>query len=230
MRKLKIYLILIAMAFVAFAGCKEKGTEPQSNETSTLTYNGYTYKIVKIGNQWWLAENLRTTRYNDGTNIPYIGNLDQWELTQESGYCYYEYNSLNREKYGNLYNYYAIETGKLAPTGWRVPTKEDYEQLINYCGGEVKAAEKLMAKTSWFRGNGSDAYGFCALAGGMVTPPFSINSSEFIYEEISGYWWSATNNEYLVISSYPNNVKEVKIHNGWGYLKNTGMSIRLIME
>ena len=180
MRKYYILLIAFAVAFAGLIGCSDSN-EPKSNlETSTLTYNGYTYKTVKIGNQWWLAENLRTTQYNDGTNIPNITNATQWETTQSGAYCTYDNDNQNIAKYGCLYNYYAVETGKLAPEGWRVATTDDYEALIAFCGGADAASKKLSSKTNW---SGTDDYGFSAIPAGSRT----FKQGSYVFEGVEYY-------------------------------------------
>lgn len=85
--------------------------------------DGNTYKTVLFGKQLWMAENLKTTKYNDGSTIPLVNNSSEWgELTQPA-YCWYN-NDLknNKNQYGALYNWYAVETGKLCPIGWHVPS------------------------------------------------------------------------------------------------------------
>ena len=223
MNRLKIYLILIAMAFVALAGCKDKGTDPQSNETSTLTYNGYTYKTVKIGNQWWLAENLRTTRYNNRTNIPNVTAFSEWENLTTGAYCVYYDDNQYAEKYGYLYNYYAVETGKLAPEGWRIPTTKDWEELIAFCGGEDLAGEKLKSKTGWDNGNGSDAYGFCAYPAGFRR--LNVLLDGFIDEGHTAYWWAGETTKYFRIrGEYP------RIYTASFSTHKIGSAVRLVKE
>ena len=96
-----------------------------SENTSTVTdIDGNVYKTVKIGNQVWMAENLRTTKLNDGQPIPLVTENKEWSYRTTLGYCWYENDeAANNNIYGALYNWYTIETGKVCPKGWHVPTK-----------------------------------------------------------------------------------------------------------
>jgi uncharacterized protein (TIGR02145 family)/uncharacterized repeat protein (TIGR02543 family) len=151
--------------------------------------DGNYYTEVKIGNQYWMVENFRCTKYNDGTAIPNVTDSAQWTGLSTGAYCFYD-NSTNtafREKFGALYNGYAVATGKLAPEGWRVPTDNDWTTLqdyliangYNYDGtrDSNKVAKALAAKTDWASSTGVGAIGndlsqnnrsgFSALPGGQ---------------------------------------------------------------
>ena len=84
------------------------------------------YHSVKIGTQEWMVENLKTTRFNDGTEIPHIIDNDIWSKLETPGFCWYGNDEKNKNIYGALYNWYAVGTGKLAPAGWRVPSDEEW--------------------------------------------------------------------------------------------------------
>jgi uncharacterized protein (TIGR02145 family) len=95
---------------------------------------GNEYKTIKIGNQEWTSENIRTTKFNDGSSIPLVKDSSQWVNLTSSGYCFYN-NSSNADehkKWGAIYNWYAAAAGKLAPSGWRVPSDADWDTLLNY--------------------------------------------------------------------------------------------------
>ncbi|MBN1132381.1 MAG: fibrobacter succinogenes major paralogous domain-containing protein [Bacteroidales bacterium] len=93
--------------------------------------DGNIYRTVRIGGQTWMAENLKVTRYNDGTPIPHVTDPGAWYQLSTPAYCWYQNDSAGyAETYGALYNYYAINSGRLAPAGWRVPTDEDFRKLI----------------------------------------------------------------------------------------------------
>lgn len=100
-------------------------------EISSITdIDGNIYRTVKIGSQLWMAENLRTTKYSDGTSIPLAPANEDWGKPGTPAYCWY-YNSKERfaKRYGALYNWYAIDTGKLSPSGWRIPGDDDWREL-----------------------------------------------------------------------------------------------------
>jgi uncharacterized protein (TIGR02145 family) len=101
--------------------------------------DGNVYNTVTIGTQMWMAENLRTTRYNDGTVIPEASSSSY----NKPNYCSYMYENANREKYGFLYNFYVVMTNKLCPVGWHVPTDAEWTGLTDYLGGEKFAGGKM---------------------------------------------------------------------------------------
>lgn len=95
---------------------------------------GNEYKTIKIGNQEWTSENIRTTKFNDGSSIPLVKDSSQWVNLNSPGYCFYN-NSSNiddQKKWGALYNWHTVATGKLAPAGWHVPSDAEWDTLQNY--------------------------------------------------------------------------------------------------
>jgi uncharacterized protein (TIGR02145 family) len=134
--------------FTAFNCSKEKDVNNTNGRTTalfndeleygTLTdQDGNIYKTITIGNQVWMAENLRTTKYNDGTAIPNVTGKSEWCALTTGAYCNYN-NTKNVDTistYGRIYNWYAVNTGKLAPPGWHVPNDEDWRTLTDYLGG-----------------------------------------------------------------------------------------------
>jgi uncharacterized protein (TIGR02145 family) len=188
------------------------------NKSGTvMDVDGNVYQTVKIGNQEWTTENLRTTKYNDGSPISNITSKITWDsctYTLTEAYCYYNNttNSDSIKKFGALYNWYAVNTGKLAPAGWHVSTDEEWDTLQNYliANGynwdgtttENKIAKSLAAKTDWKSssddaiGNGAigndltknNRSGFSALPGGTRDPENDFNG-----QMGNGFWWCATN-------------------------------------
>ena len=163
--------------------------------TSTITYNGVTYNTVQIGSQCWLKENLKTTHYNDGTSIPNVTDNAIWETTTSGAYCCYDNNPSNCNTYGALYNWYAVNTDKLCPNGWHVPSDAEWTTLVNYLGGASVAggALKEAGTSHWSSPNTSatNSSGFSALPGGYR---FSSDGS-FRSLGNNGYWWSSTEND-----------------------------------
>jgi uncharacterized protein (TIGR02145 family) len=146
-----------------------------SFKTTTCTpvaFDGYDYDVVEIGDQCWFAENLRSTNYADGTQIPGGLDNDAWASATEGAQAIYGEGGAdeaqNLSDYGRLYNWYAVDNAAgLCPTGWHVPTLTDFTALILYHGGESVAAGKLKSSPtdtpSW---NGTNAYGWSWLPGG----------------------------------------------------------------
>ena len=187
-------LTVVGALVLLFNSCKK---EDHVIKTA-MDIEGNVYRTVKIGKQEWLAVNLRTTTYNDGTPIPNVTSDSDWSNLTSCAYAWYENNeAAYKYAYGALYNWYAIETGNLCPTGWRVPTDADWTTLIDYAGGEGIAAGKLKSTRTephphprW-RSPNTDAtneYGFYALPGGSRA---EINGT-FYSAGISGFWWSST--------------------------------------
>ena len=128
------------------------------------------YNTVAIGSQVWLKENLKTTKLNTGTAIPLVTDNTEWVNLTTAGYCWYGNLSTNGAIYGALYNWYAVNTKNLCPTGWHIPTNAEWQTLIDYLGGSSVAGNKLKeAGTSHWALNttGTNESGFTGLPGGQ---------------------------------------------------------------
>jgi uncharacterized protein (TIGR02145 family) len=107
-------------------------TNPIPTTGTVVDVDGNVYKTVKIGNQTWMAENLKTTRLNDGQIIPYTPDKLDWASLRTPGYCWPNNNPLNKDDYGALYNWFTVNTDKLAPIGWHIPTDDEWKILADY--------------------------------------------------------------------------------------------------
>lgn len=153
---------------------------------------GNVYKTVKIGNQVWMSENLKTTRYNDGTAIPFL--LNDTLLSSDvitPAYCWYDNDSMTyKNTYGALYNWYTVGTEKLCPIKWHIPSESDWDELTDFLGNSSLAGGLLMEKgtSHWPAPNyfGTNESGFTALPGGICTGVGCSGIGD------SGYWWSST--------------------------------------
>ena len=154
--------------------------------------DGNVYHIVAIGTQVWMVENLRTTRYNDGTSIPYIDDQNTWMNLTTPAYCWPNNDESSISPYGMMYNWYAVNTGKLAPTGWHVPTDSDWNTLITFAGGPSAAGGNLKAAgtTYWEYPNtgATDMYGFTLLPAGYR----SVANGTWVNFNLWALLWSAT--------------------------------------
>jgi len=135
--------------------------------------DGNSYKTIKIGNQVWMAENLKTTKLSNGKPILMISDENEWRMTQQAltpAYCWYNNDSATYAMtYGPLYNWYAVGTDSLCPAGWHVPDTSEFKDLIRFLGGAAIAGGKLKeADTLHWNPNvgGTNESGFTALPGG----------------------------------------------------------------
>ncbi len=155
-------------------------------------YDGNVYSTVQIGDQCWMTENLKTTKYNDGASIPLVTDYLTWSGFTPA-YCWYDNNEATyKDTYGALYNWYTVNTGNLCPSGWHVPTDAEWTTLTDYLGGESVAGGKLKetGTTHWNSPNtgATNETGFTALPGGFRNG----NGGAYYYVGGDGYWWSAT--------------------------------------
>ena len=184
-----------------------------SDITTVSDIEGNVYNTVQIGTQTWMKENLKTTRYSDGSDIPNITDNTEWEVQTEGAFCWYDNDSTTyNETYGAMYNYYAVvDSRNLCPTGWHVPTDTDWTNLSDYLGGLNIAGGKLKetGTTHWESpNNGADnSSGFTALPGGW-------RYDEYGFQDIGyfGEWLSSTENSATRVWTY--------------YLQNTSLLFR----
>jgi uncharacterized protein (TIGR02145 family) len=199
-----------------------------ANAGDVTDADGNVYQSVRIGNQVWMTENLRVTKYNNGTAIPLDTSSSTWNVTPwyatSPKYCYYN-NTTNADsikKYGALYNWYVVgysNPKKIAPTGWHVPSDAEWDTLqdfqsangYNYDGTRTgnKIAKSMAAQTDWASyttagtiGNDhskNNASGFSALPGG-----YRYYDGNFYSQNYNGLWWSAM--EYVASSAYYRNL------------------------
>jgi uncharacterized protein (TIGR02145 family) len=156
------------LLIVAGLSCKKNTTTPDPNTVKDI--DGNVYKTVKIGNQTWMAENLRTTKYRNGDPIPLITDAGAWSNLSSGAYQgpYFS----DKLEYGNFYNWYAVNDPRnIAPEGWHVATDAEFTELASFLGGNTVAGDKLKeaGTTHWNDPNsGTNESGFTALGSGIV--------------------------------------------------------------
>ena len=170
----------------------------------TTDPDGNAFGIVTIGTQTWMAEDLKTTHYNDGTAIPNVTDNATWAGLATGAYCWYNNDAATyKNTYGPLYNWYAVNTGKLCPTGWHVPTNGEWSTLTTYLGGEIVAGGKLKETgySHWKTPNtgATNETGFTALPGGYRDNKGAFSSITHFSNGWSSTEYSSTNawNRYL---------------------------------
>lgn len=163
--------------------------------------DGNFYHTVTIGNQIWMVENLKTTKYNDGTEIPLLS-IDQGIIppSDTPSYCWYMDDKSNKSTYGALYNWYVVNNGNLAPKGWHIPSMEEWTTLITYLNGWYKAGGELKeAGTShWNYPNegATNRSGFTGLPGGYCDRLLFYAQMKYV-----GYWWSTDCDDQGIVPS-----------------------------
>ena len=248
MKKTFIYLSLAITLF----SCKKKTTEPTNNQSTTPTevtptigkpgpnitdVDGNTYKTVIIGTQQWMAENLRVSKYNDGTPIPNVTDASQWSnLTnlKSGAWVYFNNDATNNAKYGKLYNWYAISPSingnkNVCPVGWHIPTDAEWKVLTDFLGGVNFAGGKMkeVGTTNWNSPN-TDATNISLFTG----LPGGLRVGNGNYDGIGrfGQWWSSTGDNNTNYASY------IGLKGNNGNIENSsnfmsfGISVRCIKD
>jgi uncharacterized protein (TIGR02145 family) len=235
-----LWLIGVFAVSICFA-------QTNTSRTTVTDADGNVYKTVKIGNQVWTVENLRTTKFNDGSAVPLVTHNSAWKNLTKPGYCWYDNQIKNRSRYGALYNWYAVDTKKLAPAGWHVPSVAEWDTLqhyliahgYNYDGQTVgnKIAQSMAAKEEWIASpqakeagtigddlSANNRSGFSALPGGCRGEDGSFSGAGK-----GGSWWSATQSDasaayYCYLSHIINAL--CRLYSP----KSCGFSVRLVKD
>jgi uncharacterized protein (TIGR02145 family) len=223
--------VLIVLAVILSMACEKDNPVSQAEDTIT-DIDGNVYEIIEIGDQWWMAENLKVTRYRNVEMIPNVtGDIDWYNLTI-GAWAFYNNNSLYGELYGNLYNWFAINDERgLCPEGWKVPTDEDWSILIRYL--DTNAAGKMKSIRTepdphprWISPNtgATNESGFSGLPGGARDYAGSFN-----YLGNHGSWWSSIERDLQ-------NAWGRALYSGWGEVgrgqlyKRDGFSVRCVRD
>ena len=231
---MKTHIVLL-FTVMALIGCSKDDSEDNSTVTDV---DGNAYRTVKIGDQLWMAENLRTSKYNDGKPIYRV--INGWSTLDTAAYCWYSDDSATYNlEYGKLYNWHAVKTGKLAPEGWHVATDADWKELelflgmveddldlIDWRGVDEGGKLKETGLVHWATPNegATDSVGFTALPGGYR---FMDNSSRDMKNNC--YFWNA--DSYSSSDAYyrilDKDVAEIcRTH----FQKSAGFSIRCVKD
>ena len=193
--------------------------------------DGNVYNTVIINNKCWMRENLKTTKLNDDTSISIETNDAAWDILTTPAYCWYDNNqSTYGNTYGALYNWFAVETGKLCPSGWHVPTDDEWTALIDYLGGESVAGGKLKetGTAHWKSPNtGADNSSYFTALPGSYRGTGGHFSSVILQK---GYWWSSTGHETYSSVWYRNITSSSKRVYRHHLGKDHGFSIRCVKD
>jgi uncharacterized protein (TIGR02145 family) len=225
----KIFTVMTALA-VSASLCAQQG-KPGPNITDA---EGNSYKTVTIGTQQWMAENLKVSKYSDGTTIPNITDNNQWQNNTTGAWTYYNNDAANNAKYGKLYNWYAVSkttngNKNVCPTGWHVPTDAEWTVLTDYLGGNSIAGGKLkeVGTTNWdsLNAEATNTSLFTGLPGGYR----NYGDGYYGYIGYKGYWWSSSEaTSYYVWYRNLNSVHGSAVRTN--YEKANGYSVRCLRD
>lgn len=198
-----------------------------SSDTNSITdLDGNIYIPVIVGDQIWMRENLKTTRYNTGISIRNETTIGAWYGLRTGAYCNFNNVPSNSDVYGRLYNWFVIDS--VCPSGWHVPSRSEWQTLINIVGGEnVGGRLKERTTAHWIPENfgAGNYYDFSALPGGYL----ASYSKTFEELGISGNWWSST--EFSDVGAWFFGLRNYAEAIGSNSdLKTEGLSIRCIKD
>ncbi len=188
---LNIALMLLFIV-VLVSGCRK--TEDPEIPLKVTDVDGNVNDVVIIGKQGWMKENLKVTHYSDGSVIPNVTGTTEWASLTSGAWSEYDNSASTGTTYGRLYNGFAVETGKLCPTGWRVPTDDDWTELMDFLGGHTEAGGKIRqaGTTLWKAPNegATNSSEFTALPGGFRGPTGLF----YMINEVA-LWWSSSSSD-----------------------------------
>jgi uncharacterized protein (TIGR02145 family) len=192
-------------------------------------------KEVKIGNQIWMVENLNIDKFRNGDLIDEAQSLEEWVNAgseKKPAWCYYKNKNKNGEKYGKLYNWYAvIDKRGLAPEGWHIPSAEEWWRLIGLLGGSKEAAKKMKCDTGWLNNGNNNPYLIGTNESGFSALPAGCRDYLGYFKDNGIYceWWSNTEYDSENVRSRP-----LFIHNGeltsYSGYKERGLAIRCLKD
>lgn len=218
---IRIYNRALSAAEVA-ALYELESTLPALNQDEITDIDGIRYKTVRIGDQVWMAENLRTLRYQDGSLISNVTDGSIWSQLTTGSWVHYNNDQVLGETYGKLYNWYAVaDERNMCPVGWEVPSYDEWTQLISYLGTDTGL--KMKSDADWSgSGSGTDESGFSGLPGGIRSfdGTYSLTTD-------NAFWWSSSEGEG--VSAWYWGLGSNSSGHSWGeYSQNGGMSVRCI--
>lgn len=201
----KLFVLIIFGILIFNVSCKKDPTS--SDDPITLTdIDGNVYKTVVIGEQVWMAENLKVTHYRNGEVIPNVTGGSEWSNVSTGAHCSFDNGGININIYGLLYNWYAVnDNRKIAPEGWHIPTDDEWKHLemhlgmsqteaddIGYRGTDEGGKLKEVGITHWKSPNegATNSSGFSAVPGGYRYG----SSGAFSRMGSSASFWSTTEN------------------------------------
>jgi uncharacterized protein (TIGR02145 family) len=222
MKKLVVLLTLVSLLLLSCEKLKIGVSETTlSAPKNLIDSDSNLYNAVQIGDQMWMTENLKTTKYNDSTIIPLSDAYRIWN-TGIQGYCWYNNDTVNKRIYGGMYNTACVSSKKLCPSGWHMPSEKEWSILISFLGGDSIAVIKLKETGTihWVNSNtGTNESGFAARPGGFRqgNAPFNL----FLNVGTESYWWSSDGSIFFISHDHISSLDS-------GYWDGPGAYVRCI--
>jgi len=226
----RIFLTVVVSSVLMMSCNKKKDDSGEGTEQPKKA-------TVTIGSQIWATQNLAITTFRNGDDVPEAKTEEEWrkaEKEKKPAWCYYNNDAENGEKYGKLYNWYAVNDSRgLAPKGYHIPSAAEWESLVTHLGGNSKdgkvtdvAGKKLKSKTGWLEGgNGTNESGFLGVPGGARHDFGSFDDLGY-----SAVWWTSDQQEVAIglnsVVWYSDNHSSADNTNGPG----AGLSVRCIKD
>jgi len=255
MKSTRIAILLSFVLTVAISSCSDDNSPGTSNDNNgggidtgacaggpitVSDIDGNVYNVVSIGNQCWMKENLKTTRYKNGTPIPSGLSEVQWQATTNGACADFDNNSTNTAVYGKLYNWYAVaDTNGLCPTGWHEPEDWEWNLLVKSIDPNVDTnclncnqsptaggAMKEKGLTHWASPNigATNKSGFTGLPGG-----YRLDNGTYSGIGANGFWWTATENSSS--SAFNRDlINSLKVVSKYSNAKPCGFSLRCVRD
>jgi uncharacterized protein (TIGR02145 family) len=197
MKKTPLILFIVLITAIQLSSCGGASKDGTSKDEASKEN---TIKEVTIGKQVWMSENLNVDKFRNGEVIPEAKTEKEWKnagLKGQPAWCYYNNNPDNGERYGKLYNWFAVNDPRgLAPAGYKIPTDDEWNRLIDFLGGESLACKSMKSIKFWAdiekdgivrTGNGTNESGFAGLPGG-----YRRYNGDFSKIGVSSDWWSSS--------------------------------------
>lgn len=227
MKQILIILLIVKLTSCDYSPRSVSNSGKASQKIASFDQYSITSDTVVIGTQIWTTRNLEVNTFRNGDSIREAKSVAEFMQANKEGkpaWCYYANDTYN-QIYGKIYNWYAVSDKRgLAPTGWHIPTTDEWDVLTSFLGGEEVCGKKLRHTNGWYKGgNGDNSSGFSAIPGG-----------HFMHYEFGdigklGFWWTSTNGgdgaayaRYLNYSYHPLLFA--------GFSTSSGFSVRCVKD
>jgi uncharacterized protein (TIGR02145 family) len=184
------------------------------------------FKETRIGEHYWMVDNLDVAKYRNGDAIPQVTDAEKWKKLKTGAWCWYNNDPKNGKKYGRLYNWYAVNDPRgLAPAGWHVATEDEWEELLDNLGGEQRAGELMKETSSWKYGGvkATNSSGFTARPGGG-----RYNNRYLSLNDNANFWSTADSNATIAWSRSLSKGGDAVYRSYYG--KHWGYSVRCVKD